>query len=632
MHRAREERRLRRRNETPTPGPKVAHPQVAVIITSKDRSELLGLALRSVQLQDFIEWECIVVDDASLDDAVAVAQSFATIDSRFSVLAHDFTRGLSAARNTGIGLAHAPLVCFLGDGDLLLAGALRSRIGALDGQPANVAGAYCDWIGLDSAARLEACSRPHEARSRDNVAFADLVGGAPFVSESAVVRVAALQAVGGFDENLSADDLDVWLRFTRGGFRLVYSRSVGIGLRPSSAGTLVTEPPATQLESAPSSRVGVVGNFDTRDRHRRARRIRSPVVAQTELAKSFDGSVILVAEAAYHVDELGPLHDVLVSRGVKVRFMAGARQLESTTMALGRYADEILPFEPELVVRAAGLVVLNDWARSRPALDACNDAGVPTFAKVEGVQDFDDADTGQQRYPYLAALVVLGQGQNDFDALPERQVRIVGSTRLERIWRAPPASLGRHALVNLNFTYRVLENHRRAWLKSVEAGVRQAAIEAILSRHPAERAAKSRLPTDVEAVPVRNQPRRRSRLAVLYRAVRGDGTWRAVRLPQPARRTSPDVCRATWRLPDQPVGRRARRCAQDSIDLANRLPRASREVLSAAGRHRRLPSIRSPCCGRDRRGDRPCLVIGTIESAGRCRPYSAGPEPGSPGA
>ena len=92
---AREQRRIRRRNETPTAGVDVADPQVAVIVTSQDHSELLGLTLRSVQLQDFTEWECIVVDDASLDDAVAVAQSFAAVDSRFTVLAHDRTRGLS---------------------------------------------------------------------------------------------------------------------------------------------------------------------------------------------------------------------------------------------------------------------------------------------------------------------------------------------------------------------------------------------------------------------------------------------------------------------------------------------------------------------------------------------------------
>ena len=86
---ARQELRMRRRIEAPTDGIAVDDPKITVIVTSRDRAELLGLALRSVQLQDFTAWECIVVDDASLDDAVQVAQSFAAVDPRFTVLAHD---------------------------------------------------------------------------------------------------------------------------------------------------------------------------------------------------------------------------------------------------------------------------------------------------------------------------------------------------------------------------------------------------------------------------------------------------------------------------------------------------------------------------------------------------------------
>src|SRR5262245_45687358 len=118
--------RDRRRGEAPGPGVAVAEPRITVIVTSRDRAELLHLALRSVQLQDFTAWECIVVDDASLDDAVQVAQSFAAVDPRFAVLAHDRVRGLSAARNSGLALARAPFVCFLDDDDLLLSGSLRA--------------------------------------------------------------------------------------------------------------------------------------------------------------------------------------------------------------------------------------------------------------------------------------------------------------------------------------------------------------------------------------------------------------------------------------------------------------------------------------------------------------------------
>ena len=185
---------------------------------------------------------------------------------------------------------------------------------------------------------------------------------------------------------------------------------------------------------------------------------RLPGVASTALAKSFDGSLILIAEAAYHVDELGPLYDVLVRRGVKARFMAGARQLDSTTMALGRYVDEILPFDPELVGTrrwSRRAQRLGPFAPSARCLQRRRSSNLRQGRRSAGLR--------RRRHraaalPYLAAAVVLGQGQNDFDALPERQVRIVGSTRLERIWQASPASLGRHALVNLNFTYRVLED------------------------------------------------------------------------------------------------------------------------------------------------------------------------------
>ena len=79
------------------------------------------------------------------------------------------------------------------------------------------------------------------------------------------------------------------------------------------------------------------------------------------------------------------------------------------------------------------MVVLNDWARLSEVVKSASDAGVPTFAKVEGVQDFDDVDTGRERRPYRAAAVILGQGQNDADALTDKGLGR-REHRLERIW------------------------------------------------------------------------------------------------------------------------------------------------------------------------------------------------------
>jgi glycosyl transferase family 2 len=600
--------RARRGLEAPEPGIDVRQPAVTVIVTSRDRAELLGLALRSVQMQDIAAWECVVIDDASLDDAVRVAQTFAAVDPRFTVLVHDRVRGLSAARNSGLAVARAPHVCFLDDDDILLAGSLRRRLDVLRAQPADVAGAYCDWISIEPDERLERL-RPHRRpRSLPTVSFGDFATGARFISSSPLLRIEAVRVAGGFDEGLPrAEDVDMWLRLARGGYRFAYADIVGIGYR-RSPGSLVIGSPDLQLDSLlqilrgadrplapdcelPASadrrplsaaafelahapqilnylalladrdlqraveiglrqlspqfrrtlepspvaatltpsvarRLGRTSAAEvddvrrrivvllellavppahdlpaTRDRldggelHRRARRVAVITVARHGVAAAFDGAVLLVAEAPYHVDELGPLHDVLAARGIKIRFMVAARPLDATRWALGRYVDEVLPFDLDLATSAAGLVVLNDWGYARPLVEACKHAGVPTFAKVEGVQDFDDVDTGRSRGAYRTAAIVLGQGQADYESLPECDVRIVGSSRLERIWRSVPATTGDHALVNLNFTYSVLTDERESWLASVEDAVRRAGIEATVSRHPAERSRPSLLPT-----------------------------------------------------------------------------------------------------------------------------------------
>ena len=261
-------------NERPTAGVEIADPDLAVIVTSLNRATLLRLALRSVQLQDLDRWECIVVDDGSIDDSLVVAQSFAAVDPRFSVVRHDRNRGLSAARNTGMAFARAPLVCFLDDDDVLLPASLSSRLTALVGQPADVAGAYCDWIGIDPEDRLGAATRRRTPRAMHSVTYGNLAVGAPFISSSPLLRADVLRSLRGFDETIArAEDVDMWMRVTRAGYRFVYSNNVGIGYR-RTPGSMVIGSPEMQFNGMmdvlhaadrPASSVALLGpNADHR--------------------------------------------------------------------------------------------------------------------------------------------------------------------------------------------------------------------------------------------------------------------------------------------------------------------------------------------------------------------------------
>ena len=98
-------------------------PTLAVVIPTHDRPERLARAVRSVARQRAFA-EIVVVDDAS-DPPVSLQGA----DPRVVVLRHGANRGVSAARNTGIGATRASHLIFLDDDDALLplAGAAFAR-------------------------------------------------------------------------------------------------------------------------------------------------------------------------------------------------------------------------------------------------------------------------------------------------------------------------------------------------------------------------------------------------------------------------------------------------------------------------------------------------------------------------
>jgi glycosyltransferase involved in cell wall biosynthesis len=209
------------------------------------------------------------------------------------------------------------------------------------------------------------------------------------------------------------------------------------------------------------------------------------------------GAVVLVPEAKYHVDEFGPLAQELQSRGIPAVFMARHAVSErdktlrdDVLRALGVYADSAFDWDPELPLHTniRAVVTMNDWGPAKDLIVNTQSRSVATFAKVEGVQDFDDVDTGRERRPYRTADIILGQGPNDVAALAGKRVEIVGSTRLERIWlHGRQSKRADVAAVNLNFTYNVLTEHAQTWLAGAIDGSAGAGFKAEISVHPAQR-------------------------------------------------------------------------------------------------------------------------------------------------
>ena len=103
---------------------------VSIIIPTFNRGHIISEALDSVLSQTYEHWECIVIDDGSVDNTVKVVQQYVEKDSRFKVFDRPNTskKGPSSARNHGVNNALGEYVLFLDSDDLLTSTCLKNRI------------------------------------------------------------------------------------------------------------------------------------------------------------------------------------------------------------------------------------------------------------------------------------------------------------------------------------------------------------------------------------------------------------------------------------------------------------------------------------------------------------------------
>jgi glycosyltransferase involved in cell wall biosynthesis len=185
-------------------------PQVSVVIPTYNRAAVLGRAITSVLTQTFPDLECIVVDDGSTDQTVALVEGFQ--DPRLRFMRLPVNRGGSHARNVGIQAVRGELIAFLDSDDEWLPSKLERQVARLhDCEDPRAAVVYCRCTVRDGLTDRRWFG-PRVVYGGD--VFQYLLGGwHPPTSSAFLVKRASLLEVGGFDESLPcAHDYDLWLR------------------------------------------------------------------------------------------------------------------------------------------------------------------------------------------------------------------------------------------------------------------------------------------------------------------------------------------------------------------------------------------------------------------------------------
>jgi glycosyltransferase involved in cell wall biosynthesis len=183
---------------------------VTVVIPTKNRLGYVRRAVQLARLQQVPALEIVVVDDGGDDGTPDFVESLG--DRRVKVVRHPHSKGVSAARNSGLEAATGAWVAFVDDDDMWSPRKLAVQLAALRAdRSARWSSVGCVEVGERWQVFTEILP-PRDDVVRRLLARNVIPGG----GSGTIVARDILNRVGGFDERLSTlADWDMWIRISR---------------------------------------------------------------------------------------------------------------------------------------------------------------------------------------------------------------------------------------------------------------------------------------------------------------------------------------------------------------------------------------------------------------------------------
>ena len=204
----------------------------SVVIPLYNKESYIIETLQSVKNQSYTNLECIIVDDGSTDNSVAIANKFISDNNLPWALISQENSGQTKARNHGIQLARGEYVAFLDSDDLWPANKIELQVEAIEKNPDSVLvlNSYAIFNQDSSIPRVVL----HKKSEKMNSHWLDMRGFGGGLESLGLVRRKTLNQIGFFDENLSTSSgLDLSLRLEKVG-KIVLLPEIGLYYRLSS--------------------------------------------------------------------------------------------------------------------------------------------------------------------------------------------------------------------------------------------------------------------------------------------------------------------------------------------------------------------------------------------------------------
>jgi glycosyltransferase involved in cell wall biosynthesis len=190
---------------------------VTVICLCYNQERFVKEAIDSVMRQTYANIQLIVVDDCSTDLSATVIREKKLEYPQIQFLALDSNLGNCRAFNRALRLARGEYIIDLAADDVLLPERVEKGVTALTraGDRFGVNFTDAEWISADNVFLYRHSDRfPHATIPQGDI-YKDLIERFFICSPTMMFRRKVIASLGGYDESLTYEDFDFWIRSSR---------------------------------------------------------------------------------------------------------------------------------------------------------------------------------------------------------------------------------------------------------------------------------------------------------------------------------------------------------------------------------------------------------------------------------
>lgn len=192
-------------------------PKISIICVCFNHAPYVKASLQSVLHQTYKNYELIVVDDGSTDDSARVINQFIEQHPTVTFIELKHNKGVCHAFNEAYRLSTGAFVIDLAGDDILLPNRLEAGVAAFQMLSPKYGVIFSDAEWVDEHEQhlyFHSQRHPHTTIPQGDV-YKDLVERYFICSPTMMFRRSVLETLGGYDEQLTYEDFDFWIRSSR---------------------------------------------------------------------------------------------------------------------------------------------------------------------------------------------------------------------------------------------------------------------------------------------------------------------------------------------------------------------------------------------------------------------------------